>query len=443
MASLFAALLSQQSSGLQTRSGLILTGLQHDFLSPDGKLPLLTTAFTDKIRRLVPAFREHGGDVIWVKSHFQENRNVQAIDEVGDNVVTLRDFERVPPAAAELGESRTNATTTATTKKKKRKKKRGPKAKKPNLATADDPDATTTTDPNAPSVPNATSDLNATNVPNAADPNAPPVPQANNASSDAAGTSDDDELFLTRTHRRPPCCVPSTRGAELATQVADLVHAQDLHFTKTYYSSFRDTSLLVTLRARLVTELYCGGNMTNVSVFATAMDAARHGIRIVLVEDCLGYRTRARHDAAVRILVDVMGAAVMTADDVVRHLQNPHDPAIDSDDSNGASDSDSDPDLAPPRPHRLPVRPRPVLAPAASAPGPSRPAALSPPRRRIRSAADVSQLARPGTEAAAAAEAAVEAAAEAAAAAAAAAEATAEAAVDADTAADAQPQATR
>jgi nicotinamidase-related amidase len=85
MASLFA-LLSQNSTNLQTRKGLIILGLQNDFMSPNGKLPVTDTKFLDSISELVPAFREFG-HVIWVRSEFAATRPVHAVDSIGDVVI--------------------------------------------------------------------------------------------------------------------------------------------------------------------------------------------------------------------------------------------------------------------------------------------------------------------------------------------------------------------
>lgn len=60
---------------------------------------------------------------------------------------------------------------------------------------------------------------------------------------------------------------------------------KDLQMIKTHYSAFSSTSLLLTLRTKLITELYICGCITNLSVYATAMDAARYGIRVTLVDD--------------------------------------------------------------------------------------------------------------------------------------------------------------
>jgi alkylated DNA repair dioxygenase AlkB len=98
---------------------------------------------------------------------------------------------------------------------------------------------------------------------------------------------------------------------------------KDLEVTKSHYSAFGSTSLLLTLRSKLITDLYLCGCITNLSVYATAMDAARYGIRITLIDDCLGYRRRDRHDAAIKQLRDFMEAEAMDKNTVLERLRNP------------------------------------------------------------------------------------------------------------------------
>ncbi|KAK3067245.1 hypothetical protein LTR53_015997 [Teratosphaeriaceae sp. CCFEE 6253] len=272
MASLMA-LLAQQGSGLTTRKGLILLGLQNDFLSTEGKLPVSTqSGFVDHLKQLVPAFRQFG-DVIWVLSEFEANRALHDADENGDTVIA-GSFARVDDS-----------------KPIKKGAKRG-----------------------------AGNDTSA------------PLKRMK-----ATEAEDDPELFLTRTSTREPCCLRGSWGVEHPADVAALVDTKDLQVVKTYYSAFRSTSLLATLRGRLITELYVCGCNTNLSVFATAMDAARYGIKITLVEDCLGFRSLNRHDEAVRQLVHIMEADVLTSQKVIETLKNPP-----IDDSDGDDDEESE-----------------------------------------------------------------------------------------------------
>ncbi|KAF2216023.1 hypothetical protein CERZMDRAFT_34241 [Cercospora zeae-maydis SCOH1-5] len=230
MSSLFAVL-SQRSPNLQTRKGLIVVGLQNDFLLPSGKLPVNDAHFVDRIARLAPSFRPHG-DVVWVRSEFVDTKPVNNGDDMpGDAVV----------AGASSG-------------------------------------------------------------------TAPEVPCG------------DHELFLSRTSTREPCCIRGSHGAEYADRIKPVMESTDLHITKTHYSAFAGTTLLMTLRSRLITDVYICGCMTNLSVYATAMDAARYGIEITLVDDCLGYRLFDRHETAKRQLSDFMDADTVKADALLTRL---------------------------------------------------------------------------------------------------------------------------
>lgn len=102
-------------------------------------------------------------------------------------------------------------------------------------------------------------------------------------------------------------CVAGTRGAEICDELKDLVEDSDLTFTKNYYSAFDQTSLLMSLRMNLITEVYLCGCLTNTAIYTTAADAVQHGLQVNIIEDCLGYRNRQKHDEAIRQMADVIG----------------------------------------------------------------------------------------------------------------------------------------
>jgi alkylated DNA repair dioxygenase AlkB len=53
------------------------------------------------------------------------------------------------------------------------------------------------------------------------------------------------------------------------------------------------------------------------------MDAARYGIKVTLVEDCLGYRRKDRHEQAMKQLHEIMEADICTSTQVIERLKNP------------------------------------------------------------------------------------------------------------------------
>lgn len=274
-------LLSQQTPSLQTRKGLIVTGLQNDFLAYDGKLPVRNRDYIDRLSVLVPEFRKYG-DVIWVRSEYEDDRPVDDLNALGDTIIVgeapVPVLETKVPAI-EDGEWQQG---------------HGPTKRRKRASDADQ------------------------SLLNAADLEWAPRGEY------SAG-ADDEELFLTRTSTREPCCLKGSRGAEYYERVKHMQDAKDMHVVKTHYSAFGGTSLLLTLRCKLITELFVCGNMTNLSVYSTAMDAARYGIKVTLIDDCLGYRIFDRHVAAITQLREIMGAETMTKDEVIKCLMDPPD----------------------------------------------------------------------------------------------------------------------
>jgi len=154
-----------------------------------------------------------------------------------------------------------------------------------------------------------------------------------------ASVEEDDELFLLKSENRTPACVPGTNGAEFADPFAGQIQRPaDSVIKTTNYSAFQGTNLLMTLRARLVTELFICGCITNVSVLATVIDAARHGIKICVVEDCLGFRKENRHDLALRRMDEFFDAYLVNSEEILTKepLSTPKKPAKLSKDSEQA-----------------------------------------------------------------------------------------------------------
>lgn len=138
----------------------------------------------------------------------------------------------------------------------------------------------------------------------------------------------DDEAFLTVSpgSSEQPCVRKGTPGAELAPEVKDAVVAdRDIVFTKTDYSAFApgQQKLVQMLRGRFVTRMYLCGALTNVSIYATALDAGMHGYEMTLVEDCCGFRREIRHLNAVKQLANITGCGTTNSPDIIATLQPP------------------------------------------------------------------------------------------------------------------------
>lgn len=138
----------------------------------------------------------------------------------------------------------------------------------------------------------------------------------------------DDEAFLTISpdSKEQPCVRKGTPGAEFAPEVKDAVVAgRDIVFTKTDYSAFAlgQQKLVQMLRGRFVTRMYLCGALTNVSIYATALDAGMHGYEMTLVEDCCGFRREIRHLNAVKQLANITGCGTTNSPDIIATLQPP------------------------------------------------------------------------------------------------------------------------
>ena len=112
--------------------------------------------------------------------------------------------------------------------------------------------------------------------------------------------------------------IAGTLGAELADQLLSVVdESKDLIVTKHHYSAFDQTSLLMSLRMKLVTDVYLCGCLTNVGIYATAADAVQHGLGVTVIEDCLGYRSEAKHEDAMRQMADIMGVNGIDSEEII------------------------------------------------------------------------------------------------------------------------------
>ncbi|KKY27331.1 putative isochorismatase family protein family [Phaeomoniella chlamydospora] len=114
------------------------------------------------------------------------------------------------------------------------------------------------------------------------------------------------------------CCLPDTHGSEMPEAIKSAIdQRRDLVITKSDYSAFAGGSLLMTLRTNLVTELFLCGSLSHISVYATAIDAIRHGFSLTIVEDCVSHGNVLCHDEALRQMSDLMGAEMLTSSEII------------------------------------------------------------------------------------------------------------------------------
>lgn len=107
----------------------------------------------------------------------------------------------------------------------------------------------------------------------------------------------------------PAHAVSGTAGARVVDELKPA--GEDIIITKTTYTGFFGTNLDETLRRLGVDSLRLTGTVTHICVMFTAMEAVLRDYRVTVVEDGVAGISREDHDAALRIIKNVLGAAVV------------------------------------------------------------------------------------------------------------------------------------
>jgi nicotinamidase-related amidase/glutathione S-transferase/alkylated DNA repair dioxygenase AlkB len=267
--------LTRKLPQIDRRKALVVLDLQNDFLSEDAKLSVKQPPdFKSQIQALLPAFRD-SGCIVWVKTEFEAERLVNDVNRKGESVILDDQVVEINTTT-----SGTNSSSSA-----------------PSSRSTSRLQSHTSSDlVNASEIKRAT----------AAGKGRPQNP--------ASVPGNETFLSVGLDGKRAELCVPGSEGANISDHFKPLLDPEnDMVLTTTYYSAFKSTNLVTSLRSKLVTELYICGLMSNTSVYATALDAAQYGFAITLFEDCLGYRDKNRHDAAVKKMVEYMGVKTTTS----------------------------------------------------------------------------------------------------------------------------------
>ncbi|KAJ4332620.1 hypothetical protein N0V87_008248 [Didymella glomerata] len=291
----FAEILAKKPK-VQTRQALMVLGLQNEFISPTGHLPVDTTSgFLDRIHSLIPKFRELDGSIIWVQALYEADRLTSASNTregEGDALVIagLVDGEETgSQAGSQVGD-----------------------------------DESIKEHPTSAPQPQSRSERHKLRVLNlfksrSSRKKVLPVEEARAIIEEAKVViEEDEELFLLKRVKNGAACMPDSEGASFTKEIKDVIETpRDALIKTTNYSAFLGTNLLLTLRARLITEIYVCGCLSNVNVLATVIDGARHGIKINVIQDALGYRREARHELALKRMEDFFDAYMVTTEDVL------------------------------------------------------------------------------------------------------------------------------
>ncbi|HDH06280.1 MAG TPA: cysteine hydrolase [Nitrospirae bacterium] len=107
----------------------------------------------------------------------------------------------------------------------------------------------------------------------------------------------------------PVHAVDGTKGAEVAGEIKP--DKDDIVIKKTTYSGFYNTKLDETLKMLGVTGVRLTGCVTHICILFTASDAVLRDYRVTVVEGGVAGLEREDHEAAIRIMKNVLGVNII------------------------------------------------------------------------------------------------------------------------------------
>ncbi len=276
----------------ETKKALIIINLQNDSLYCKGDLYITKNhEFVDRIKTLVPRFRKIG-EIIWVRTEmgtrsFPTSPGSAYIEE---EVAKIDQKDQKNREEQKMAEERLEDDTAVNADDE-------PKAQQPNLESGSTI---------------ALQTYHPTSRSQAMMKRASAKARADQRTANMDIFNDKEDVFeehvKPRKGQQPKFYIGGTKGAEIADELLSVVdESRDMILIKNHYSAFDQTSLLMSLRMNLVTDVYLCGCLTNVGVYATAADAVQHGLSVTVVEDCLGYRSEDKHEESMRQMADIMG----------------------------------------------------------------------------------------------------------------------------------------
>lgn len=111
----------------------------------------------------------------------------------------------------------------------------------------------------------------------------------------------------------PPHAVKGTKGAEVVEELKPA--AGDIIIRKKTYSSFYGTTLDAALKRLDVDSLRLTGVVTHICILFTAYESQLRDYSVTVVEDGVAGIAKEDHDAALRIMKNVLGVKVVKAEE--------------------------------------------------------------------------------------------------------------------------------
>lgn len=286
---------------LETRKALIVINLQNDSFHLDDEVFVCKNPdFIEGVKSLIPRFRD-AGDIVWVRTEMHPRADIPAASSS-----TAEDLVNDGHAGRDGRRASTQTSHTEAGKSEEGKTGSEPAASEVTPQDADNERRLKHLE----SMEKRVSAHNDAGV---------------QAASRSVMNHDmhlwKEKLSKHTSDRPPKFYIADTRGADTIDDVKSLVDEdEDTMVVKQYFSAFDQTSLLMSLRMRLVTELYICGCFTNVGVYATVVDAVQNGFEVNIVEDCVGWRREDKHVEAMRQMADVLGANGIESEELIAEL---------------------------------------------------------------------------------------------------------------------------
>lgn len=274
--------LGQNAPRFETRKALVVINLQNDSFNPrNGFCVTEPSDFVDKIQTTVPYFRKIG-DVVWIRTEIEASASVP---------------EREPPSKQTSSPSSLSQGANGT-------------GQVDDSGLSQEP--ALIVDQYYPSS-RAKAAMRKASAKSRADQRRAGFP-----SYDDEDYATDNYLQKPRKGQLPHLYRQGSPGADILDSMAPVVdESNDMIITKSHYSAFDTTPLLMSLRMKLVTHIYLCGCLSNVSIYATAADAVRHGFEVSVVEDCMGYRSEDMHVDAMRKMADLLGVSGVDSEELI------------------------------------------------------------------------------------------------------------------------------
>lgn len=275
---------------LRTRRALLILDLQENLVGKNGIIPVhQPPQLLENVKRLVPEFRRTG-TIIWIQSTFEKSRKINDETANCENVITNRQVIPRVTTPARKGAPSTRA--------------------KQNSRRMQD-------------IVSRIVERSNVGVDSAELLDHKEIIEAGDDDHTNDESAEDDEDYLSSNFEEHLATMHP--GVSASSQVLDSLRdvsnsKGDIVFVKSHYSAFKSGALVKTLRSQLITELFICGALTNMSVFATAMDAARYGYTITLVEDCLGWRSKSRHEQSLKSLDEATGCDICMSLDIIKEI---------------------------------------------------------------------------------------------------------------------------